>query len=189
MTTKTDDINLLPCRRGSIEWRGKISDAMRDNGNSTRHGHTVGKSYSPTYHSWQAMLARCRYIARDIHHKYAGRNISVCARWQSFDTFLADMGERPDGTTLDRIDNDGNYEPGNCRWATPVDQARNRRNSKMTFATAVEVALARLRGETCKSIAERFECSESLPREIVKGRTWPDAAALARSIVLGKYHG
>src|SRR5689334_16025277 len=113
-----------------------------------RHGHTIGRAYTPTYHSWQAMLARCRYIERDADKKHAGRGIAVCAEWQAFENFLADMGPRPDGMTLDRIDNDGAYEPGNCRWATPRDQARNRRNARLTFDAAVEVALARLGGES-----------------------------------------
>lgn len=170
------DEKLAPCPSTEYERR---SLAHR------RHGHTVDRSYSPTYHSWQAMLARCRYIDRDTDSKHAARGITVCDRWLSFECFLKDMGERPEGMTIDRIDNDGNYEPSNCRWATPVEQARNRRNARMNFATAVEVALARLRGEPCKSIAERFGCSESLPREIVKGRTWLDASRLAHSIVSG----
>jgi hypothetical protein len=151
---------------------------------SLRHGHTVGETYSRTYQSWQAMLARVRYVERDSKKKHAARGITVCDRWQSFEHFLSDMGERPEGMTLDCYpDNDGNYEPSNCRWATPVDQARNRRNSKLVLETAIAMTIRRLDGETCRSLAERFGVSESLPREIEKGRTWRDALAAAQKII------
>lgn len=153
--------------------------------NSLRHGHARHGNESPTYISWQAMIARCRYLSRDTEKKHVGRGITMCDRWQSFENFLADMGERPDGKTLDRIDNDQGYSPNNCRWATPIEQARNRRNKRLDYDKAVAVALARLRGESCPSIAKRYGISESLPREIVKGRSWPDASKAAHDIYNG----
>ena len=175
--TQQPNERLLPdrCKDGSSRLKRSLV--------KVRHGHTQFRNYSPTWVSWQSMLARCRYKHRDTGAKHCGRGITVCERWLSFDNFLADMGGRPDGMTLDRIDNDGNYEPGNCRWATKAEQARNTRRSKLTYESAVQVALARLSGESCKTIADRFGICESLPREIVRGRTWKDALTEAKSIM------
>lgn len=96
-----------------------------------KHGHTKQRVFSKTYQSWACMISRCTNPNTTAFKHYGGRGIKTCDRWLEFENFLADMGERPEGKTLSRNNNDGNYEPSNCCWDTPANQARNRRSSRI----------------------------------------------------------
>jgi hypothetical protein len=94
----------------------------------TRHGHAPLTGHSRTYNTWVTMRQRCRDSKAPNYKYYGALGVSVCDRWNnSFEAFLEDMGERPEGRSLDRIDPYGNYEPSNCRWATPKEQSNNQR--------------------------------------------------------------
>lgn len=82
------------------------------------------------YRSWYSMRNRCNNTNANCYNNYGGRGIKICSKWDDFIEFYKDMGDRPEGTSLDRIDNNGNYEPSNCRWADKFTQARNKRISR-----------------------------------------------------------
>ncbi len=116
--------HLLPRKRKGRAPRGLVT---RDKQRLASITHGLTKT--PEYRTWCSMKSRCKYPAHVSWKDYGGRGIQVCERWlHSFENFLADMGKRPPGTSIDRWpNNDGNYQPGNCRWATSLQQNRNRR--------------------------------------------------------------
>ncbi len=96
----------------------------------------------PEYSTWRGMRSRCEQPKDGSYRRYGARGIKVCERWKSFANFLSDMGSRPDGASIDRIDPDGDYEPGNCRWATLTEQARNKRSVPLYEVDGVKLSVA-----------------------------------------------
>jgi hypothetical protein len=96
-----------------------------------KHGHAYAGRPSPTYRSWKHMIDRCHNEKFNGFEYYGGKGVKVCDRWHVFVNFLADMGERPPGMTLDRLDSERDYEPGNCKWSTSKEQNRHRRRIAM----------------------------------------------------------
>lgn len=139
-------------RSGSTRSCGCLNNETRKRGK-----HQLSKTSE--YHIWQSMKDRCENQNNRAFKNYGGRGIKVCDRWHDVANFVADMGRKPDGLSLDRIDNDGNYEPGNCRWATYREQSNNQRKNvfvtyrgqRMSFSEAW-----RLSGTTVDNRTARF---------------------------------
>lgn len=113
---------------------------------------------TPIWHTWANMLRRCTETTHKDYPNYGGRGITVCERWQRFENFYADMGDKPEGTSIERMRNDEGYNPDNCTWATRHEQARNTRKTKFVHVGGQRISLA--------EAAERF----GLPYSTVKCR-------------------
>lgn len=130
-----------------------------------------GMTKSPTYNSWDSAKGRCTRPSMANYHKYGGRGIRMCERWaSSFEAFLADMGPRPNGTTLDRIDNAKGYEPGNCRWATGAEQSLNQRRARKLTQEDVDRIRAIGRAKPAREVAAMFGVCHSTVQAVLNGR-------------------
>ncbi len=128
---------------------------------------------SRTYRSWEAMRRRCMAPQSPDFPLYGAKGIRICERWNSFAHFLADMGERPEGTTLDRIDSAGDYTPENCRWATNTQQLRNRSCVVRSIETAREIRTRYAAGGiTQRALAAEFGTCTSIISRIVTHKIW-----------------
>lgn len=135
---------------------------------------THGQSHSPEFNSWASMWDRCTNKNNKSYSRYGSRGISVCERWDSFENFLADLGKRPSiKHSLNRLKNDGNYEPGNCTWSTKKEQANNRRSSLyLVFGGSKKTA-----SEWADSLGMSYQTLQSRLQ-----RGWPIDRALTQPI-------
>ncbi len=132
--------------------------------NTRTRGPNHGESRTNLYWVWTAMKARCHNPRNKSYHRYGARGISVCQEWRdSFLAFKAYVGEQPEGLTLDRIDSSGNYEPGNVRWATYTEQARNTRRNHLHTIDGVTKCLA----EWCEILDEPWT---TVKKRVAAGR-------------------
>lgn len=119
------------------------------------------------------MKNRCFVQTSRGYANYGGRGVTVCPQWrESFAQFLADMGERPPGTTIDRIDNNGNYEPGNCRWADGTTQRRSTRRIRLNEEAAKVIRWARARGYSATRIAALHGVHPMTVTKLIRGALW-----------------
>lgn len=103
---------------------------LKNEGNNTKHNHAQNGKLSTIYKAWANMIQRCTNPHTKNYHNYGGRGITICKRWMKFENFLTDMGDTSKGYQIDRIDNNGHYHKSNCRWVTPKQNSRNRRNNR-----------------------------------------------------------
>jgi len=141
---------------------------------------THGYSQRRIYNIWHCMVSRCTDPTNGRYKDYGGRGITVCSRWLEFENFLSDMGHPPNGYQINRIDNDGDYMSNNCEWATPSENARNKRTSKLTADDVSVIKHYLLYGShRNKDIAEMFGVHRNTISGIKRGVIWDDIGPIA----------
>ena len=136
------------------------------------HGHAKSSGESVEYQTWKRMISRCTNEKNKNYADYGGRGIVVCERWKIFQNFLDDIGKRPEGFSIERIDVNGNYDPSNCKWISKNRQATNRRDSVLTEDGVREIRELIKAGISKKDICLKFGASSSLINQVLSGKAW-----------------
>ena len=152
-------------------------DILNNMSNVGKSNATHKGTGTPEFRTWTGMKTRCFNVRSQDYEQYGGRGITVCDRWLSFETFLADLGPRPTPQhSIDRINNDGNYEPGNCRWATKKEQSRNQSTSRILSLNG--------RSQSVAAWAEEVGMkADTLRHRLDRGQTLTEA--LSKPVAIG----
>lgn len=181
MSKRIDDRVSLTCvcgtefettQRRIADGRGKFcSRACSGRMGAATHGMSRSQQGRRTYTTWATMKARCSNPRHPKYPAYGGSGIGICSRWEVFENFLADMGLRPEGTSIDRIDGSAGYSPGNCRWATPSEQQSNLRTNRIVTYRGDQIPLCEVaRRLGVRSSTLRYRIDSGWPEE-----RWGDA--------------
>jgi len=146
---------VTPYANNLLRGKSKSCGCTRLEGTTLRHGHSRNGHWSREYRAWVSMKTRVHNPRRKEFKNYGARGITICRKWlQSFEAFFRDMGKCPEGMSLERIDNDGSYVPGNCRWATQQEQMQNTRNTRLIRYHGVLLSMA----ELARRSAIKYSC-------------------------------